>query len=90
MPTCIQEISPEVGGQGPIFFIFQGVPTLFGGRGFQLLFNKETCEFSRVGGPDLLPPLDLCTTYIHVSLYKTFKMKQAVFFFLKIKGFIVF
>ena len=35
--------------------IFQGVPTLFGGRGVQLLFYKETCGFSRVGGPDPLP-----------------------------------
>ena len=67
-------------GQGPIFFIFQGVPTLFGGKGVQLLFYKETCGFSRVGGPDLLPPLDLRTTYIHVSLYKAFKCSRQYFF----------
>ena len=68
MPTCIQEISPEVGVKAQYFP--GGVPTLFGGRGVQLLFYKETCGFSRVGGPDLLPPLDLRTTYIHVSLFK--------------------
>ena len=80
MPTCIQEISPEIGVQAQ-YFNFPGGSDSFrggggGGGGVQLLFYKEKCGFSRVGGPDLPPPppLDLRTIYIHVSLYKAFKM----------------
>ena len=57
MPTCIQEISPGGGVQAQYF---PGCFNYFrggGGGGWgQLLFCKETCGFSRVGGPDLLPP----------------------------------
>ena len=61
MPTCIQEISPEVGVQAQYFFpggsnSFRGGGGGGGvGRGVQLLFYKEKCGFSRVGGPDLTP-----------------------------------
>ena len=76
MPTCIQEISPGMGSRPNIF---QGVPTLFffffffffflGGGGGSIAISIQTCGFSRVG-----VPLDLRTTYIHVSLLKAFKM----------------
>ena len=53
-------------GRGPDPIFSRGFQLFSGwGGGVQLLFYKETCEFSRVGGPDLLP---------HVSLYKAFKM----------------
>ena len=74
MPTCIQESSPGMGSRPNIF---QGVPTLFlffwggggGGVGGSIAISIQTCGFSRVG-----VPLDLRTTYIHVSLLKAFKM----------------
>ena len=71
MPICIQEPGAGVKTQYFLggFNSFRG-----GGGGGPIAFYKETCGFSRVGGPDLLPPLDLSTTYIHVSRYKAFKM----------------
>ena len=70
MPTCIQEISPGGGVQTQYF---PGGSSSFRGGGGSL-FYQETCGFSKEGGPDILPTLDLRTTYIHVSLYKAFKM----------------
>ena len=80
--TClhawIQEISPG-GGSRPN--TFQGVLTLSRGwGGVQLLFSIETCGFSRVGGPDLLPHPSGSThdLYMQVSLCKTFKSHKNV------------
>ena len=52
MPTRSQEISPGGGVQAQYF---PGVSNSFqGGGGVQLLFYKETCGFSRVGGPGVV------------------------------------
>ena len=75
MPTRIQEISPG-GGRVPAQY-FPGVSNSFqgGGVGVQLLFYKETCGFSRVGGLDLLPPSGPAhDLYTCVYMYKAFKM----------------
>ena len=53
MHTCAQEISPGGGVQAQYF---PGGCNSFQGGGVQLLFYKEARGFSRVGGPDLLPP----------------------------------
>ena len=53
--------------------IFQGNPTLSGG--VQLLFSRETCGFSRVGGPDLLPPP---SGYAHDLCIKPLKVTKIV------------
>ena len=71
MPTCIQEISPEVEVKArPNIFLFSRGFNSFRGKGVQLLFHKETCGFSRVGGPDPPPSTGPSSAVGNVTGYR--------------------